>query len=250
MGTIEQLSKDLDSSDQVKVYQAKQKLALLTGQAGDPDKENDRAKMATALAEALMAEKDVKDSKGAASKGPQLGAQGRNLVCRYLASVAACDEVPALRKAMNDFDVREMARWALARMTCQESTDAMIDAASSSVGDEFRVGVINALATRRGSSVGEALRKCADDASPAVRIAAVEALACHPDAANDAIIAKGSQGPGRPAKRAAKARLRLAENLAKSGDKQAARKIYDAIASGKYDSAQQKAAKAALERLA
>ena len=44
----------LDSNDQVKVYQAKQKLALLTGQAGDPDKENDRAKMATALAEALI----------------------------------------------------------------------------------------------------------------------------------------------------------------------------------------------------
>ena len=136
-------------------------------------------------------------------------------------------------------------------MTCQELTDALIDAASSNIGDEFRVGVINAPAMRRGSSVGEALRKCCGRFKP--RRADRRDRGARPVIPTRLMtrsLPRVRRAPDVPAKRAAKARLRLAENLARSGDKQAARKIYDAIAAGKYDPAQQKAAKAALERLA
>ena len=95
------------------------------------------------------------------------------------------------------------------------------------------------------------MKKCIEDQSFEIRLAAAEALANQPDAANDALIEKAAgPGYGRMGKRAAKARLRLASNLRRAGDKDAAAKIYQAISTGKFDPAQKKAATAALRRSA
>jgi hypothetical protein len=249
MATIEELAKQLGSDDQVKMYQAKQEVLLLTAEAGAPGKDRQRSDMAAEMAKCLTTEKEEKDKKGKVSKVPELNVQGRSLVCRYLANVGDQSEVATLERAMQDFDVREMARWGLARMTCQAATDALVKAAASGIGDEFRVGAINALAGRSGSNVRETLVKCAASPSPEVRLAAIEALACDAEPANDAVMARAPGGM-RAGKRVAKARLRLAENLVAAGQKQAGRQIFQQIADGKYDPAQQKAAQAALKRMA
>jgi hypothetical protein len=249
MASVEHLAEQLASDDQVKVYQAKQELLLRTAEAGAPGKDSERSQMAAEMTKPLAAQKDEKDKKGKVSKVPEMNAQGRSLVCRYLARVGGQADVPALERAMQDFEVREMARWALARMTCQASTDALAKAAVNSIGDEFRVGAINSLAGRGGSNVREALVKCAESPSPHVRLAAIEALACDADAANDAVLAKAAHGGGRAGKRVARARLQLAENLVAAGQKQAGKQIYRQIADGKHDPAQQKAAQAAIKRL-
>ncbi|HEY5313927.1 MAG TPA: hypothetical protein VIK18_15465 [Pirellulales bacterium] len=250
MANINELAKQLGSDDQIKVYQAKQEMVLLTAAAGAPGKDRQRSDMAAEMANCLTTEMPQKDNKGKVSKVPELNARGRSLVSRYLANVGDQSEVAALERAMHDFDVREMARWALARMTCQAATDALAKAAKTGIGDEFRVGAINALAGRSGSSVRETLVACAASPSPEVRLAAAEALACDAEAANDAVLAKVAAGGGkRTGMRVAKARLRLAENLVAAGQKQAGRQIYQQLADGKYDPAQQKAAQAALKHV-
>lgn len=248
MANVNELARQLGSDDQVQVYRAKQEMVLLTAEAGAPGKDRQRSDMATEMAKSLTTEKEQKDNKGKTNKVPELNADGRSLVCRYLANVGDQSEVAALERAMQDFDVREMARWALTRMTCQAATDALAKAAKTGIGDEFRVGAINALAGRSGSNVRETLVACASLGSPQVRLAAIEALACDADPSNDAVMTKAAVGDGvRASKRVARARLRLAENLVAAGKRQAGRAIYQQIVDGKYDPAQQKAAQAALK---
>ena len=86
-----------------------------------------------------------------------------------------------------------------------------------------------------------------------MRLAAAEALAQQPDTAGDALIVQTEKdlGPTNPrvAKRMNVARLRLAATLAKAGQKDAARGIYQSLTSDGADEAQKKAAKSALEQL-
>ena len=74
-------------------------------------------------------------------------------------------------------------------------------------------------------------------------------LANHADPETDAAIANAAAGYPRAARRVVKARLRLAEKLVSAGQQDAAKQIYQSIASGKFDAAQKKAAAAALARL-
>jgi HEAT repeat protein len=174
----------------------------------------------------LAKAEEAKDAEGKAFK---YSSAVRGQVARALCEVGGDMEVPALKTALADFDAREMARWALNRMTCQAATDALIEAASKAVGTEFRVGAVNALATRSASAVLEALKQCAADADPEVRLAAAEALANHADASLDSIIAPvAAAGGPRAESRIARARIRLAAQLAKAGQKDAARGIYQA----------------------
>ncbi|HEX4150536.1 MAG TPA: hypothetical protein VHY20_16175 [Pirellulales bacterium] len=249
MANIEQLTKQLASDDQVKVYQAKQEMVQRTAAAGAPGHDSERAPMAAEMIKCVSLRKEEKDKKGKPVKVPEMNAKGRSLAYRYLASIGTQADVPALEQAMQDFEVREMARWALARMTCQAASDALAKAALLAIGDEFRVGAINSLAGRSGSNVREALVKCVASPNSEIRLAAVEALACDADAANDEILAKAARTGYRADKRIAKARLRLADNLVAAGQKQAGQRIYEQIAGGQYEPAQQKAAQAAIKRL-
>ncbi len=249
MDSVEQLCRQLASSDQEKVYQAKQEMARRTAEAGAPGQNQQRKEMAAQMARLLVAERDAKDGKGNPTKVPELSAAGRALVARYLASVGGDDEVPALVKTMQDFDTREMARWALTRMTCPAATSALVEAATSGIGNEFRVGAINGLAERSDPRVIEALQVCLSDSTPEIRLAAVESLASQADPEADAAIAKVAAGYPRAARRVVKARLRLAEKLVSKGQSEAAKQIYQSIAAGKFDEAQRKAAAAALARL-
>jgi|GEM_PF-780070 len=287
MPNIEQLCRQLGSDDQVKVYQARLELTKLVAVAGAPGKEADRPAMAKSLAELLVAEREGKDAKGAPTKSPELSVQARNHLLRYLAEVGGDGQVEAIQRSMSDFDVREMARWALTRMTAPSAVEVLATAATKGIGDEFRLGAINALGMKTGDKALAALKECLADRTPEIRLTAVEALANFPDPTlDDAITAAMGpmRGPGGPAgregrppaerqgqgpgqgpgpgqggmgplgaargfRRVTRARLRLAANLAESGEKDAARKIYQNIAESRADDAQKKAAGAALARL-
>jgi aminopeptidase N len=250
MDSVEQLCRQLASSDQEKVYQAKQELARRTAEAGAPGQDQQRKEMAAKMAGLLVAERDAKDGKGNPIKVPELSAPGRAQIARYLASLGGDDEVPVLVKAMQDFDVREMARWALTRMTCAAAMYALANAATEGVGNEFRIGAINGLAEHSSCKViNQALRTCLDDPTPEIQLAAIEAMAGHYLPDEDPAIAKLAASYPRAARRVVKARLRWAEKLASEGQNEAAKKVYQSIAAGKFGEAQKKAAAAALARL-
>jgi hypothetical protein len=253
MPSVEELCKGLDSSDQVQAYQARQALVKLVGEAGAKGQTQQAAELAATLAAQLTAEEEKKDDKGKVTKQAVLSPKARNEIVRALALVGGEPQIAAMKQAMLDFDVREMARWALDRMTCQGATDALVEVSVKAIGPEFRLGAINSLGRKSGSNVVAALKKCAQDPNFELRLAAAEALANLPDASGDEAITaaagKSNVGAPRGNRRLAKARIRLAETLVRSGQKDAGKKVYAAVAQGEYDEVQKKAASAALSRL-
>ena len=247
METVAQICEQLGSSDQVKAFQARRALLVKAAAAGSPGKEAERTALAAELAGCLVAKSEAKKEE------MRYATSARNEICRTLADVGGDAEVAALVQTLSDFDVREMARFALDRIPTAAAAAALAEANQKVVGVEFRVGVTNALAKRKDAAALEALKLAVGDSSQDVRLAAAEGLALQADAAGDAaIIEVGKQlGPASPraAKRMDIARLQLAATLAKAGQKDAARGIYQALTSDGADEAQKKAAKTALEQL-
>jgi len=249
MATVEELCKGLNSGDQVKAYQARQALMIQVGEAGAAGKESQKKELATKLAAELKKLQPAKDGRGEPTEASLASNSAAGDVFRALALVAADAEVPTLQECLKNIDLREMSRWCLDRMTCQTATDALIDAVKTLAGQEFRVGVINSLGRKSGSNVVAALKECLAERDPQIQIAAVEALAAQGDAGQDDAIAAVSKGIGvRGQNRVARARLRLAGAAAKSGNKDAAKKIFESVAAGK-DEVQRDAAKANLAQL-
>ncbi|HEY2840554.1 MAG TPA: HEAT repeat domain-containing protein [Pirellulales bacterium] len=256
MDNVTQLCEQLGSDDQTKAFQARRGLWVLISAAGAPGKESDRTVLASALAGELVAKNEQKEEdkkKKKEEKTPKLNAKARNQIALLLADIANDPEIPALIETLGDFDVRENARFALARIPSAAATAALAETAQKAVGVEYRVGVLGSLGRRSGSVATDALKQVADDTGVEVRLVAAESLAEQPDAAGDAIIAKigkelGATNP-RAAKRTSIARLQLAQTLAKAGQKDAARGIYQSIASDGADDAQKNAAKSALTQL-
>lgn len=233
MATIAQLAEQLGASDQVQTYQAWRALLNLVAEAGRPGNEVGRGEAATSLAHELHATVEHRNDKGEVSHSIKHSAKVRGQICQLLADVASDAEVPALDRALADLDVREMARWALARVNSVASTAALAAAAEKAVGPEFKIGVVSSLAGRAGSEVPSAIGGCAIDQHLEVRVAAGEALATLGDASLDAglvTLLEHSDGDARARARLFRARIRLAESLAKGGQKDAARKIYEAVA--------------------
>lgn len=257
MANIATLAKNVDNADQIEAYRARLALSRLEIAAGAAGKAEDRQQLAAELAKIIGDFKEVTDPKkpkDPPKKVPVASIKVRNSLIRNLAGVATAAEVPTLVAALDDFDVREMARWALDRVTSQAAADALAAAATKSVGTEFRVGVVNSLGRKpTASNVVAALKDCCADAEPEVRLAAAEALANHVDPAHDEFLVlaagKATSVGSRAARRVARARLRLAAGLASAGQKDAARKIYGELASGAADSPQTKAAATALKAL-
>jgi len=250
MESIEQICQQL-TDDQTKAFQAGKKLADLAAAAGAPGKEAERAALAAELAKQLNAVNETKDNRGRVQKSLRYSPAVRGEIARALASVGGEAEVAPLTEALKDFEVREMARWALDRMACAAATAALIEAAQQAVGVEFRVGAINALGRRSGPEVVAALKQCAADGDVEIRLAAGEALANFPDASSEPVIAQillDRPGNSRAIKRIAIARLQLADTLARAGQKDAAATVYRAVESATVDEAQKKAAHAVLEK--
>lgn len=245
----------MSDPDQVVAYYACQCLQEEVFHAGEAV----QAALATVLGEALIAQ--AKPGQG----GAQGAASFRNNVfltaaakatvqfehparvrcnlARLLGYLPSDGAVPPLAAALGDWEARETARQALECHASEHATGALI-AALDSAGPTFCVGVINSLAKRRGANVTAALRKAAEDRQPEVRTAALLALADIPDPAHDVMIANAIENAPEPERRVLHiARARLAEALRASGNKTAARQVYQAILSSPAPEAQKNAAR-------
>jgi HEAT repeat protein len=251
MASIAELAKKLNDGDPAVAHKAYRDIEDIATRASDPANDK-RADVAAQLAEQLHARGEPKKDKNGNEKPGDLihGKRARNQIMRLMAYVASAKEVPALESVLGDLDLREMARFALDRNTSKAATQALIKALETQVGPTFRAGVVNALGERSCKCSIPSLQKATEDPDREVRMAAIDALAKHPDPANDAFIAKAAKSKCcQTRKQANKARVRLAEALCKAGDKATAKKIYKAIATGDADCPQKKAAKMALETM-
>ena len=168
-------------------------------------------------------------------------------LCELLSLVAGAAEVEAIEVLLSDDATREMARWALDRIAVPGAAATLVSAAATPAAS-FRAGLANSLG-RKGANSTAALAKLAQDDDGEVRLAAAEALARIPASEHDAIILAAGGNHARGKKRAAIARVRLAENLARSGQTVAAKTVYQAIAAGDADAPQKKAAQIGLKQL-
>ncbi len=247
MATVTELATDLCSGDQIKTYQAQQALARLSGEIGAAGKEAEKAEAAKAVAAVLAGIKPAKDKRGEPTLESMASVDSAMEICRALSLLAGEAEVAVLAACLKDIDLREPARWCLARMNCQGAADALVEAFKTATGTEYRVGLVNALGRKQGSNVLETLKIAAGDKEPEVALAAVEALANTPDAALDAVISSVESGSSsRRAARVARARVRLGSTLMRAGDDAGAKQVFTAVAGADVDEAAKKAAAAAV----
>lgn len=240
---VDKIVEQLASGDQPAAYRARRALEQLTAAVGAPGAEG-RSEAAARLAEHLLATQE-------GNQNPRYTSEVRGVLARALGDIGGEAEVAPLKAALSDFDVRENARFALQRIPTDAATDALAEAALQAVGNEFRIGALAALATRSGSKAIDTLRTCAADEDRDVALTALEALANHADASNDALFSQAAETlGGRYRARLERARLRLAETLELAGQTDAARGIYQALVTGATDEAPRAAAQAALDRLA
>lgn len=246
--SIGNLVEQLGSGDQAQGYKAYLELFNRAASAGAPGNESARSELARELAAELNAEVEDGDS-----KRQKHSAKVRGLVARVLALVGGDEQVPAVKQTLGDFHAREMGRWSLDRIPGEAATSALIVAAVEGIGPEYRIGAINALGKRQGDATVAALKQCAEDGDLEVRLAAVEALSNQTEPEADASFASllaESHLPERARGRAIKARIRLAETLARAGQTSAAKSVYEAVLAGKPDDPQRAAAQRGLAGLA
>ena len=247
----------MDDKDQVVAGFAYQSLLEQVMTAGAPGRVEEQGKLAAALGEALTA-LAAPAARPAPSGNPFLAAVAsqttayrhtlrvRVNLARLLGYIPHEAAVPYLAKALDDLDARDMARCSLERHPSDEALGALIGGLNA-VGTTFRVGVAYSLAKRQGARASAALRKAAEDPQPEVRMAVLEALADIPDPAHDAVIEKAARAEAGPDRvRAHIARARLAETLRAAGNRDAALRIYRAIAASDAPEPQKKAARLAL----
>jgi hypothetical protein len=247
----------LASNDETVKYKAKKTLldACLRASA------EEKAKIASFLAGELAADKpDAQKGKKRPGRDISQNAkhplQVRIELARALSLVASENNLTDLLSAAADLDVGDAVRMVLERSPGEKITEALISLARTGVGTEFRAGAVNALGFRNGSATLEALKELSVDADRTVALAACDALARHADATVDAALQaatakirgkqQGKIGPAGPAAQIVKARLRHAGTLAKSGNADGAKKIYQDVLAITDAKGPKKAAESAL----
>jgi len=210
---ITQWIRQMADSDQAVACHAYQCLQEEVFHVSRPGEEAAQTALATALGEALVAQ--AKPGPGARSRR---AASSRNNLARLLSYLPLEAAAPYLARALNDLEVREMARQALESNPSERATGALLTALDAAEDRQFQV-----------------------------RMAALLALADFPEPSHDAILEKAAKAASARERRMAhRARARLAETLRATGNQPAAHRIYNAILSSHAPEPQKKAARPAL----
>ncbi|MBN1489350.1 MAG: HEAT repeat domain-containing protein [Phycisphaerae bacterium] len=162
--SVPQLVAILDRGEEPAAKMAHHTLLRLAARAPESI---DHAPVATALAAALA--------------DTELSAGTRNELCRCLSDVGRDESVEALEAAMAEPAIRERARWALARIDTDAATAALVRQLDKA-DVEFKVALLNALGEHANMESLPALKAAVASDDPAVRAAALDALARIPHA--------------------------------------------------------------------
>ncbi len=156
----------LDDWDQASAFFAYQSLEQEVYHASRPGSREEMGALALALAEALSTD---------------ISSSAKRQVARLLSYIPTDASVSHLDAALDDLEVREMARFALETNPSHWATAALIRALGLP-GATFRAGVVNSLCRHKCVAAETALRKAANDPQEEVRAAARRALAEFDDA--------------------------------------------------------------------
>ena len=150
----------------------------------------------------------------------------RTFAVRMIAFIGHDEAVPALARLLAEPGVAEIARWALVRIPGPASVGALAAALPQATG-ELKIGIINALGARRDTAALPALEAAANVPEPAVRAAALAALARIPDSRCATILGAAVQRGGKTDQAAAwDAYVKLGEQMLAAGKRAEAEKIY------------------------
>jgi len=226
---LNELINGLGKPDGPENYKARMRLRNETARVGGKGQEPERAEFAAALAKSVV-ESQPKERRRIYDR-PFANTPMRGELLRSLCEIAGPPEVSVLMKATEDFEVRDFIRRVIECVQGDEATGALAQMAVKGEGTEFRIGAINSLAKRKTAGSIEALKSIAADPDPRIRLAAAEAMSNIGDPSVQQTVAQ-SFDPNRgwaPHANAARTQLRLASNVAKAGDKQAADQMYGSI---------------------
>jgi len=162
----------------------------------------------------------------AAVLGTDASRAAKDFVCRKLSIIGTADSVPALAPLLLDEKLSHMARYALERMSCEASLQAMRDALPKAKG-LVKVGIINSLGVRGDAKSVPALVGLLGDSDKQVVASAAAALGsiATPEAAR-ALQDFQKKAPEGLEIAAADACLICAEKLLAAGKKAEAQAIY------------------------
>jgi HEAT repeat protein len=109
---------------------------------------------------------------------PNLDGTVRNWIVLQLERIGKGESVPCLAKLMTapDENLRDFARRALEKNPDPAATDALLKALADAKEPKWKIGLINALGTRRATTALEPVAKMLNDSDPKVAAAAVTAL--------------------------------------------------------------------------
>jgi HEAT repeat protein len=109
---------------------------------------------------------------------PNLDGTVRNWIVLQLERIGKGESVPCLAKLTTDSDenLRDYARRALEKNPDAAATDALLKALADAKDSKWKIGLINALGTRRATIAVEPVAKMLSDADPKVASAAATAL--------------------------------------------------------------------------
>jgi HEAT repeat protein len=109
---------------------------------------------------------------------PNLTNTVRNWIVLQLERIGKGESVPCLAKLMTapDENLRDFARRALEKNPDPAATDALLKALADAKEPKWKIGLINALGTRRAATALEPVAKMLSDSDPKVAAAAVTAL--------------------------------------------------------------------------
>lgn len=155
----------------------------------------------------------------------------KRFACEQLSIIGTAEEVPALARLLTDEDLSHPARIALERIPDAAAGDALRDALSKTKG-KLLIGVINSLGERREPASTSSLLPFLSDSDQVIAGAAAAALGKigGREAVRALVAARPTASPKlRPI--IADALLACAERLLKNERKEAAKRIYEGLAS-------------------
>lgn len=174
-------------------------------------------------------------------------ADAKRFACEQLSIIGGAEEVPALAKWLTDEELSHPARIALERIPDAAAGESLRDALSKTRG-KLLIGVINSLGEKREQPSAEALFAFLNNSDE--QIAGAAAAALGKIGGRQAIRALAAARAGAAAKvrpTIVDALLSCAERLLKNGRKEAARRIYEGLASSEEAKGVQEAARRGLK---